>query len=93
MTKKIPLLTELYHLPEKNSVTTTLNDEVQEQFHFKQITFYPLRGHSLKGYKGNFNNLNKDYTISSVTTEINDFLSNTLEYKEKLMLIHNMVSK
>jgi hypothetical protein len=34
MTKKIPLLTELTTFL-KNSKTTTLNDEVQEQFQFQ----------------------------------------------------------
>jgi hypothetical protein len=37
----------------------------RNNFNFKQITFYLLERASLKGYKGNFNNLNKDYTISS----------------------------
>jgi hypothetical protein len=48
MTKKIPLLTEL-PTPKKNSVTTTLNDEVQEQFQFQADYVLPIeRAVSLK---------------------------------------------
>jgi hypothetical protein len=68
----------------------------RNNFNFKQITFYLLEGGQFEaGYKGNFNNLNKDYTISSNNgNNVGNFLSNTLEYKEKLMLFtHNMVSK
>jgi hypothetical protein len=45
-------------------------------------------------YKGNFNNLNKDYAIFSSDNGNPDyFLSNTLEYKEKInAFILNMVS-
>jgi hypothetical protein len=87
MTKKIPLLMGLTLPSWKIYLTTTLNDEVQEQFQFQADYVLPIgEGSQFEaGYKGNFNNLNKDYTIFSVIMEIMyNFLSNTLEYKEKI---------
>jgi hypothetical protein len=49
-----------------------LNSEIQEQFQFQTDYVLPTgEGSQFEaGYKGNFNNLNKDYAFSLVIMEI-----------------------
>jgi hypothetical protein len=53
--------------------------------------FYPLEEGSQfeAGYKGNFNNLKMIY-FSDDGNNVGNLLSNTLEYKEKLMLFYTI---
>jgi outer membrane receptor for ferrienterochelin and colicins len=78
--------------PEKSTSTTTLNDEVQEQYQFQADYVLPIgEGSQFEaGYKGNFNNLDKDYNISASDNgnNVGDFLSNTLQYKEKINALY-----
>ncbi|WP_413998778.1 TonB-dependent receptor domain-containing protein [Flavobacterium sp. W1B] len=74
--------------PNESSYSTTLNDEEQKQFQFQADYVLPIGKDSQfeAGYKGNFNNLNKDYNIFSSENgnAVGDYLSNVLEYKEKI---------
>jgi outer membrane receptor for ferrienterochelin and colicins len=74
--------------PDQSTFSTTLNDEVQQQFQFQADYVLPIgEGSQFEvGYKGNFNNLDKDYDIFSDENgnNVGGFLSNTLEYKEKI---------
>jgi outer membrane receptor protein involved in Fe transport len=78
--------------PDKATFGTTLNSEIQEQFQFQTDYVLPTgEGSQFEaGYKGNFNNLNKDYAIFSSDNGNNPdyFLSNTLEYKEKINALY-----
>jgi outer membrane receptor for ferrienterochelin and colicins len=78
--------------PEKSTSTTTLNDEVQEQYQFQADYVLPIgEGSQFEaGYKGNFNNLDKDYNISSSDNgnDVGNFLSNILQYKEKINALY-----
>jgi outer membrane receptor for ferric coprogen and ferric-rhodotorulic acid len=71
-----------------------LNSEIQEQFQFQTDYVLPTgEGSQFEaGYKGNFNNLNKDYAIFSSDNGNNQtiFYNNTLEYKEKLMPLYSI---
>jgi outer membrane receptor protein involved in Fe transport len=74
--------------PDRSTLTTTRNDEVQKQYQFQTDYVLPLGegGQFEAGYKGNFNTLDKDYNIFSGEdgNNVGDFLSNTLEYSEKI---------
>ncbi|MFQ3174383.1 MAG: outer membrane receptor for ferrienterochelin and colicins [Flavobacterium sp.] len=78
--------------PDQNTFGTTLNNEIQEQFQFQTDYVLPTgEGSQFEaGYKGNFNTLNKDYAIFSSENGNNkdNFLSNTLEYKEKINALY-----
>jgi outer membrane receptor for ferrienterochelin and colicins len=78
--------------PDQNTFGTTLNNEIQEQFQFQTDYVLPTgEGSQFEaGYKGNFNTLNKDYAIFSSENGNNadSFLSNTLEYKEKINALY-----
>jgi outer membrane receptor for ferrienterochelin and colicins len=78
--------------PEKSTSTSTLNDEVQEQYQFQADYVLPIgEGSQFEaGYKGNFNNLNKAYDIFSDDNgnNVGNLLSNTLEYKEKINALY-----
>lgn len=78
--------------PDKSTYGTTFNDEVQKQFQFQADYVLPVgEGSQFEaGYKGNFNNLNKDYDIFSSENgnNVDSFLSNTLEYKEKINALY-----
>jgi outer membrane receptor for ferrienterochelin and colicins len=77
---------------DQNTFGTTLNNEIQEQFQFQTDYVLPTgEGSQFEaGYKGNFNTLNKDYAIFSSENGNNkdNFLSNTLEYKEKINALY-----
>ncbi|HEY4618663.1 MAG TPA: TonB-dependent receptor [Flavobacterium sp.] len=66
--------------------------EVQKQFQFQADYVLPIgEGSQFEaGYKANFNNLNKDYDIFSSENgnNVDTFLSNTLEYKEKINALY-----
>jgi outer membrane receptor for ferrienterochelin and colicins len=78
--------------PTKNGFDTTFNDGVQKQFQFQADYVLPIgEGSQFEaGYKGNFNNLSKDYDIFESQSGNNPdrFLSNTLEYSEKINAIY-----
>ena len=78
--------------PDQSSFSTTMNDEVQKQFQFQADYVLPIGegGQFEAGYKGNFNDLNKDYDIfaSENGNSLGNSLSNTLEYKEKINAIY-----
>ncbi|SDW29527.1 outer membrane beta-barrel family protein [Flavobacterium degerlachei] len=78
--------------PDQSTYSTTLNHETQKQFQFQADYVLPIgKGSQFEaGYKGNFNNLNKDYDIFSSDNgnSVDNFLSNTLEYKEKINAIY-----
>jgi outer membrane receptor for ferrienterochelin and colicins len=78
--------------PNKGTFGTTLNNEIQDQFQFQTDYVLPTgEGSQFEaGYKGNFNTLNKDYAVFSSANENNrdNFLSNTLEYKEKINALY-----
>lgn len=78
--------------PDQSSFSTTMNDEVQKQFQFQADYVLPIGegGQFEAGYKGNFNDLNKDYDIfaSENGNDLGNSLSNTLEYKEKINAIY-----
>ncbi|CAM3014840.1 TonB-dependent receptor domain-containing protein [Flavobacterium frigoris] len=78
--------------PEKSTFGTTNNHEVQKQYQFQADYVLPVgEGSQFEaGYKGNFNNLNKAYDIFSDDNgnNVDNFLSNTLEYKEKINALY-----
>ncbi|WP_140487345.1 outer membrane beta-barrel family protein [Flavobacterium sp. GSA192] len=63
----------------------TKNNEDQNQLQLQVDYVLPLKEGSQfeAGYKGNFNNLDSKYNITSDSNE-NSYLSNTLEYKEQI---------
>ena len=76
--------------PTSNTYQTTYNNSVQKQFQFQADYVLPIgEGSQFEaGYKGNFNDLNKDYDISKSGNNLDNFLSNTLEYKEKINALY-----
>lgn len=78
--------------PDRSTLTTTLNDEVQKQYQFQADYVLPVGdgGQFEAGYKGNFNSLNKAYDIFSDDNgnNVGNLLSNTLEYKEKINAVY-----
>ncbi|MEZ7497763.1 outer membrane beta-barrel family protein [Flavobacterium sp. Arc3] len=78
--------------PDLSTYSTTFNKEVQKQFQFQADYVLPIgEGSQFEaGYKGNFNNLNKEYDIFSSENgnNVGNFLSNTLEYKEKINALY-----
>lgn len=78
--------------PDRSTTNTTLNEKLQKEYLLQADYVLPLgKGSQFEaGYKGNFNNLNKDYDISSSDNgnNVGNFLSNTLEYKEKINALY-----
>lgn len=72
------------------SIDETLENQTQKQFQVQADYVLPFENGSQfeAGYKGNFNNLDSQNLISEDGTieegTINDYLSNTLEYKERI---------
>ncbi|KDN54391.1 outer membrane beta-barrel family protein [Flavobacterium seoulense] len=68
----------------------TSNDEKQNQFQFQVDYVLPVgeTGQFEAGYKGNFNNLDNNYSIITSNNSTNNFLSNTLEYKERFNALY-----
>ncbi|KQB41937.1 putative TonB-dependent receptor [Flavobacterium daejeonense] len=72
------------------STDETLENQTQKQFQVQTDYVLPFENGSQfeAGYKGNFNNLDSQNLISEDGTieegTINDYLSNTLEYKERI---------
>ncbi len=71
---------------------TTFNKEKQNQFQLQADYVLPIgEGSQFEaGYKGNFNNLNSEYSISSGqnNSTIDSYLSNTLQYKERINALY-----
>jgi outer membrane receptor protein involved in Fe transport len=78
--------------PDRSTLTTTLNDEVQKQYQFQADYVLPVGdgGQFEAGYKGNFNTLDKAYNIFSGEdgNSVGNFLSNTLQYSEKINAVY-----
>ena len=78
--------------PEKSTLSTTRNDEIQKQYQFQADYVLPIgEGSQFEaGYKGNFNDLNKGFNIFADNNENSDgnFISNTLQYKEKINALY-----
>jgi outer membrane receptor for ferrienterochelin and colicins len=67
---------------------TTFNRQVQDQVQLQADYVLPLKngGQFEAGYKGNFNDMNTNYSVNTDDSgnPIAGYLSNTLEYKEKI---------
>jgi len=76
--------------PTQNTFASTLNNESQKQYQFQADYVLPIgEGSQFEaGYKGNFNNLNKDYQTNSSNSGSDNYLSNILEYKEKINALY-----
>lgn len=78
-----------FTFPTETTYSTTVNKEIQKQFQFQADYVLPIgKGSQFEaGYKGNFNNLDKDYNIFDNIGSTGN-LSNQLEYKEKINALY-----
>jgi len=71
---------------------TTFNNQKQNQFQIQTDYVLPFENGSQfeAGYKGNFNNLDNQYNVTTDNNgdPINGYLSNTLEYKERINALY-----
>lgn len=69
---------------------TTFNSQKQKQLQLQADYVLPLKKGSQfeAGYKGNFNNLDNEYSVKTDKNVIGGYLSNTLEYNERINALY-----